>query len=162
MSYDHRYASGEPKPMFAPGDEVNVMSDNRVLFTGKIFRRVQYDDFQGCWTYKVKDNKGGSARTFNETSIQPAQAAPSVAPPRNILDDHEGMANRLAVRLEQEMNKIVRGAGKVTEVQTEGPGSGWLVVFDTEYAALKAYYHYRHNKPNFGKANGGGWFVSVH
>ena len=160
MSYDHRHASAEPKPMFAPGDEVNVMSDNRVLFTGKIFRRVQYDDFQGCWTYKVKDNKGGSAKTYNETSIQPAQAAHSEPPARGILDP-ESLAEGLAKRLEHEMNKIVRGAGKVTDVQTEGPGSGWLVVFDTEYAALKAYYHYRHNKPNFGKANGGGWYVSV-
>src|SRR4051812_11699921 len=164
MSYDHRNASAEPKPMFAPGDQVNVMDGNRVLFTGKIFRRVRYDDFQGCWTYKVKDNRGGSANTYNETSLQPAQAEPSEPPSSEIFDSKKDMADRFTVRLEREMNKLVHGAGKVTYVQTEGPGSGWQVVFDTEYAALKVYYHYRHSKPNLGKASsgvGGGWYVSV-
>jgi len=82
----------------------------------------------------------------------------------NDILDPKNLARGLAVRLEQEMNKIVGTAGKVTYVQTEGPGSGWQVVFDTEYAALKAYYHYRHSQPHFGKASagvGGGWFVST-
>jgi hypothetical protein len=76
-------------------------------------------------------------------------------------DEHEAQAERFRVRVERELNKIVQGAGKVIHVQSEGPGSGWLVVFDTEYAALKAYYHYRRSEPNFGKASTGGWYVSI-
>ncbi len=65
-------------------------------------------------------------------------------------------------KLTAELNKIVHGAGKVTHVVTEGPGTGWTVVFDTEYAALKAYYQYRHSKPTFGKStNLNGWYIHV-
>lgn len=73
------------------------------------------------------------------------------------------LAQGLRKRLEQELDKIVRGAGKVTDVLTDGPGTGWTVVFDTEYAALKAYYHYRYSKGiHLGKSQTGGWFISVH
>lgn len=80
---------------------------------------------------------------------------------RRAADEHEALAERFRARIEKELNRIVSPAGKVTHVQSEGPGSGWLVVFDTEYAALKAYYHYRHSNPNFGKASTGGWFMSI-
>jgi hypothetical protein len=69
---------------------------------------------------------------------------------------------RFKKRLTDEMNKYVHGAGHVVDVQTEGPGSGWTVVFDTEYAALKAFYIYRKSNPNFGKSSSfGGWYISV-
>ena len=69
-------------------------------------------------------------------------------------------------KLTAELNKIVKGAGVVIEVHgfEEAKGGGWSAVFDTEYAALKAFYAYRNAKPNaptFGKAANGGWYLSL-
>jgi hypothetical protein len=69
-------------------------------------------------------------------------------------------------RLVAEMEKHIRGAGKIIYVRMTDPtkdGSYWSVVFDTEYAALKAYYVYRNSpKIRFGKSpNMNGWFISV-
>lgn len=71
MSYDYRTAS-TPKPKYDVGDQVQVMDGSHVLFTAKIFTSVGYDDFHGCWRYKVKDVRGGTPKTFNETSLRPA------------------------------------------------------------------------------------------
>lgn len=70
---------------------------------------------------------------------------------------------RFFSRLEQEMNKHVRGRGKVIHIVTDGPGTGWAVVFDTEHAALKAFHVYRLSPGiRFGESkNMGGWYIST-
>lgn len=49
-------------------------------------------------------------------------------------------------RLRPHMAEIVKGAGSVLDVvaYAEAKGGGFSVSFDTEYAALKAFYYYRH------------------
>lgn len=62
-------------------------------------------------------------------------------------DDVDGINPHLSERLKDEMEKVVRGAGKVLEAVAYAPakGGGMTVLFDTEYAALKAYYFFRSN-----------------
>ncbi len=77
------------------------------------------------------------------------------------IGDEEADLARKEERLTKELNKHVRGAGKVIEAQWRGDRS-WLVVFDTEYAALKAYYIYRGApKVRFGKSGTGDWYIST-
>lgn len=68
-------------------------------------------------------------------------------------------------KLTQELNRVVRGAGVVIHVEgyEEAKGGGWIGVFDTEYAALKAHYAYRGSPGlKFGRSpTYGGWYVSV-
>jgi hypothetical protein len=77
--------------------------------------------------------------------------------------DTTNTAERLAAKLKQELTKIIGERGNVIHVATEGLGHGWCVVFDTEYAALKAYHTYRHSKDvQFGESkNLNGWYISV-
>jgi hypothetical protein len=68
-------------------------------------------------------------------------------------------------RLQKEMQRRVGDAGRVVhaEMYEEAKGGGWAVVFDTEYAALKAYYAYRSSPGvGFGKSpTYSGWYVST-
>jgi len=67
-------------------------------------------------------------------------------------------------RLRRHLQSLVKSAGRVTEVIIYEPakGGGWSAIFDTEYAALKAFYAYRLTKGiSFGESpNCGGWHVS--
>ena len=80
---------------------------------------------------------------------------------------HSGTAPEdQAEDLRRELDKRVRGAGKVIHIQMDDvmtSDGSWTAVFDTEYAALKAYYVYRRSPGvRFGEArNLGGWYVSV-
>lgn len=72
---------------------------------------------------------------------------------------------RLEEGLRKEMERIVRGDGKVVHIEAYEPakGGGCVVVFDTECAALKARYKYE-GTPNlsFGKSpTYGGWYIST-
>jgi hypothetical protein len=61
------------------------------------------------------------------------------------------------------MQRIVGNAGNVVhaEMYEEAKGGGWAVVFDTEYAALKAFYKYRGSPGlRFGKSPQG-WYIST-
>ncbi len=80
---------------------------------------------------------------------------------------HSGTApENQAEDLRRELDKRVRGAGKVIHIQMAdvmtGDGS-WRAVLDTEYAALKAYYVYRRSPGvRFGESrNLGGWYIAV-
>jgi hypothetical protein len=69
---------------------------------------------------------------------------------------------RFAKRLTKDMNALVAGAGKVVYAVAYEPakGGGWAVIFDTEYAALKAFYAWRNfANVHFGKGSRG-WYVS--
>ena len=70
------------------------------------------------------------------------------------------MVDRYALRIGAEMKRIIGSAGKVIDISTQGVGTGFAVVFNTEYAALKAYYAYRHSNPSFGQTSGG-WYISL-
>lgn len=60
-----------PRPLFNPGERVAV-SDTPVV--GVIqFRR--YEDAAGVWKYKVRDDRGGNAHFWNESSLHRADAA---------------------------------------------------------------------------------------
>jgi hypothetical protein len=69
----------------------------------------------------------------------------------------------MSARLKAEIEGHIGAAGKVIEAIYGGPGVGWTVVLDTEYAALKVFYAYRRTKGlRLGESrNLGGWFVSV-
>ena len=73
--------------------------------------------------------------------------------------DYEGAGSK---KVEQEVKRIIKGAGKVVHAQMYEPakGGGFVVVLDTEYAALKVYYKYRHSTVHLDK-NPKGWVVSV-
>lgn len=77
--------------------------------------------------------------------------------------DTANTAERLAAKLTRVMNQVVGDRGKVIYVVTEGLGTGWIVVFDTEHAALKAYHAYRYAKGvRFGESKKvNGWFIAV-
>lgn len=76
-------------------------------------------------------------------------------------DDDDKDREHKEKRLQAELEKHARGAGKVKSVQWRGSGS-WAAVFDTEYAALKVYYKYKDTPGvRLGKAGGGGWHVSI-
>jgi len=66
-------------------------------------------------------------------------------------------------RLRDQMQRTVGDAGSVVhaEMYEEAKGGGWAVVFDTEYAALKAFYKYR-GAPGlrFGRSPQG-WYIST-
>ncbi len=67
--------------------------------------------------------------------------------------------------LRKEMGKLAHDTGRVTHVEAydHAKGGGWIVVFDTEYAALKVHYKFLGSPGlKFGKSPScGGWFVSV-
>lgn len=67
-------------------------------------------------------------------------------------------------KLATELTKIIGDAGKV--IYAKMWASDWTVIFDTEYAALKAFYAYRKSDVSFGKAEGPatggkGWYITV-
>lgn len=68
-------------------------------------------------------------------------------------------------KLRRELEKHTRGAGKVIYIRADDltRSTGWTAVFDTEYAALKAYYTYRGSRGvRFGRStNLGGWYMAV-
>jgi hypothetical protein len=79
-----------------------------------------------------------------------------------IAEDPSGPLSRENQRLLDEIEKHIGGAGKVLDVHYRGPG--WTVVFDTEYAALKAFHAYaRGGRFKIEKAPGlNGWaFVAL-
>ncbi len=53
--------------------------------------------------------------------------------------------DRLNRKLAETMQRVVGNRGKVISVVSSGPGD-WSVVFNTEYAGLKAFYDYRYSK----------------
>ena len=58
---------------------------------------------------------------------------------------------------------IIGDAGKVLDIADHDSDGGWIVILDTEYAALKVYYKFRTaSYLNFGKScSVDGWYVSV-
>jgi hypothetical protein len=79
---------------------------------------------------------------------------------------HEGELTRIEKRLVDEIEKHIKGTGKVLFVDWEGVGMGWSVIVDTEYAALKAFYAYNRapgstSGVQIRKVNGGipGWNI---
>ena len=77
--------------------------------------------------------------------------------------DPQADADRLTERLRKEMERLVQGAGHVVDAQAYEPakGGGWIVVFDTEYAALKVYYTYRKSSGVKLDKSSKGWSVST-
>lgn len=69
---------------------------------------------------------------------------------------------RVAEHLTRDMNLLTKDAGKVVHAVAYGveKGGGWVVVFSTEYAALKVFYAWRKaHSIHFGKGPLG-WYVS--
>ena len=64
--------------------------------------------------------------------------------------------------LEKEVEKHVRGTGRITFIRWDGVGDDhWTVVLDTEYAALKLWYTYRHSNPPPISKGPKGWVVAI-
>jgi hypothetical protein len=72
-------------------------------------------------------------------------------------------AGRGSMKLADLVGGLVAGAGKVVDARMYSPeeGGGWIVVLDTEYAALKVAHKYRHSNVSMGEAATGGWYVAV-
>lgn len=65
-------------------------------------------------------------------------------------------------RLEKEVEKHIRGTGRITFIRWDGVGDDhWTVVLDTEYAALKLWYTYRHSNPPPISKGPKGWVVAI-
>ena len=65
-------------------------------------------------------------------------------------------------RLEKEVELHIRGAGQIKFIRWDGIGDDhWTVVLDTEYAALKLWYTYRHSNPPPISKGPKGWVVAI-
>jgi hypothetical protein len=76
--------------------------------------------------------------------------------------DVDGFNLAILPRLRTEVERIIRGAGKIVDLvaYAEAKGGGWSAVLDTEYAGLKLYYVYRRSDAHLDK-KGSNWVVSV-
>lgn len=102
--------------------------------------------------YLFRQGKTPQEAAHSEMQHHQKQAALDMTSPE--------MVEQFKRRIIQEVTKHIHGAGKVVDVMTEGAGHGWLVVVDTEYAALKLYYVYRNSNPHLDKGPHG-WAVSL-
>jgi hypothetical protein len=61
--------------------------------------------------------------------------------------DVDGFNLAILPRLRTEVQKHIGDAGKIEELvaYAEAKGGGWVATLDTEYAALKLFYAYRHS-----------------
>lgn len=75
--------------------------------------------------------------------------------------DVDGINVAITPRLTAEIEKTIRGAGKLLEVvaYAEAKGGGWAATLDTEYAALKLFYAWRRSDTHLTK-KGNTWVVS--
>jgi len=76
--------------------------------------------------------------------------------------DVDGYNVAILPGLRREVEKRIRGAGKIVDLVAYAPakGGGWTVVLDTEYAALKLYYYYRMSDVHLTE-KGSTWIISV-
>ena len=101
----------------------------------------------------------GSERPSREKLAEELRAlATGVMDRRAGIQTPHGEPTRQDLRLVQEIQKHIKGVGKVIYVDYRGPD--WSVLVDTEYAALKVFYVYR-GSVEVKKANGamGGWLI---
>jgi hypothetical protein len=106
--------------------------------------------------------------TLRSKAIRVAASLPKGSAGRKALLDvlaSDRAARNPADVLRAELEKHIRGLGKVLDIRADDiiRGGGWLAVFDTECAALKAHYVYRGSPGlRLGKSNNPrGWYVAV-